>query len=154
MRAVTSCAITTGGTRLWYSRSFRRTSRCGSAFAISPWRALQWWPSMAEAVASVAATTRIARWVRALRGVAWTRHVVETHTAEQHELRGALDHLRRTQSDMVGEMRAKVDSATLELADAPRQLAAVQQGLRDVAAMQQQFAAGQATVSAALDALS
>ena len=109
---------------------------------------------MAEAVASVAATTRIARWVRALRGVAWTRHVVETHTAEQHELRGALDHLRRTQSDMVGEMRAKVDSATLELADAHRQLAAVHRGLRDVAAMQQQFAAGQATVSAALDALS
>src|SRR5438552_7526922 len=110
MRPATSCAITTGGTRRSYSRSFRRMSRCASESATFPSVAPRWSFAMAEANSSVTTAARIARWVRALRGVAWTRHLVAAQALEQEELRRAIDNLERSQVDMVAQTTARFDS--------------------------------------------
>jgi O-antigen chain-terminating methyltransferase len=93
---------------------------------------------MAEASSSMT-LTRVARWVRAIRGVAWTRHLVEMQGQDQQALRQELESLKRAHEDLIVQTTDKLDSSAKQLVDALEQMLVMRRGLDDVIAMQQQL---------------
>src|SRR5438067_8379237 len=148
MRPAISCATTIGGTRRSYSRSFRQTSRCASAFATFLSEVRRWSRSMDEARPITTTRRRIAGWLRAIRGIAGTYNAVQAQAPELQELRRGVEGLARSHREMISQNTAKLDATAKQVADAREQISKMLDGMKDVVAAQHAFTAAQETVRA------
>src|SRR5438874_1855074 len=147
MRPAISCATTIGGTRRSYSRSFRQTSRCASAFATFLSEVRRWSRSMGEARPITTTRRRIAGWLRAIRGIAGTYNAVQAQAPELQELRQGVEGLARSHREMISQNTAKLDATAKQVADAREQISKMLDGMKDVVAAQHAFTAAHATTA-------
>jgi SAM-dependent methyltransferase len=98
---------------------------------------------MADLQAPIATTSRIGRWIRALRAVARVQRTVEAQGAEQRAIRGAIDDLVRLHGNMLTDIAARFDAGEKHVVEVQAKGAELEADLLRLTDAQQRLAEAQ-----------